>query len=451
MLNRSFKLEPRRILLALALVLFPALMFMACGAKQDPLDGRSEYIDKALPPGQFPQKPLPDDEKYLKIDVENTYTFYELEENELQIGGRVLKQINGKDAVIGKDFDVFIDNIAEFPGAVYDPATRKFRWTPPHLSGGSDKFNQKPMIIKLRCKCEPEKSKTERVNILVVRKEIDPEVLAIEPSTVEVREGSFAEFTVKVKDPDTATEVGSVPNVYALPGGRYDKNLAQFIKRAPDDTTRKIKNPTQDPKDPTIWYVKMRIELDDSELSASTTNFSISIEAVSRFGRRANKNMSVRVQTRVRKPLIGWNKDVNFYAGQQNSMSFVAYDPYYEGDVTAKILNCGTLIGATCSCAHLAKSQQVCTISWNLPANAQAASVPVRTEVVNKSPIWGDTTTEQASYTAYIRVIPMATPTPPPPPPTATPAPTPTPAPTAAPTPEEEPENVPRFKKMGGR
>lgn len=374
--------------------------------QQDPLSGEPDSIRNGKPATEKPAPEIPQKEEVLKLDYYKTYTFREGVESEIVLNGRLLQSVNGQEGVINRDFEVFVDNMGDFPGATFDRATNTFRWKPSHVSAG-DMYTEIPLIIKgATLTLQKNVSRTEEAVVIVIRSETDPQIKSVNASFPVLREGQSYDFTVTVKDPDTAASLGQAPRLFALPSGNsYNKDGSRLIKMVPGTTS--APNPVQDPQDPSLWTFKMRVETGDLELTANEDYFSASIEVMSVFGRRANQNVSFKIATTVRAPEITWRDRMSVNAGSKANVSFSVYDPKSEGRIMAVISNCSVLPGATCSCISNTGdfSMRTCTISWNVPANQTLGTYTVKVDTENESKAYTNPHKISKTFMPEIRVL----------------------------------------------
>ncbi|MFS4460137.1 hypothetical protein [Bdellovibrio sp. HCB2-146] len=102
-----------------------ALMVSACSLQQDPLDGVDDQVaEGGLPDQNKPIQPKPRPKEGLQIDSPNQV--------DGQVGQPIEFKISGRVMYPGVDFELMVDNLADFPGATFDAATGEFRWIPTH-------------------------------------------------------------------------------------------------------------------------------------------------------------------------------------------------------------------------------------------------------------------------------------------------------------------------------
>ena len=422
-----------------------ALTWSACS--QDPLANQSEQVQKALPPGAKPAKtPEPDREDELKVDTMDTYTFTEDAPGEVAVTGRVLKQINGHNPVLGQDFTFTISNLAEFPGATFDSKTFKFNWTPSGVTGGQSQATKILKVVIATIGTSPIRSREWPVRINIIHKEIDPEIRSVDPGSFDIVSGESVRFNVVVYDPDSAMAQKGLPHLYALDAQRGKQSIATYVKLY--DTFSSDPNPSQDATNPALWTYRMILDTTGADISGS---LSFSLEAISRFGHKANQNVVVNVRPLLRDPVSTMNDTQTVKSGNDSTISFSVYDPIGRGSIMANITNCSSIPGTVtqCGCTSFRRSSvSDCTIRFTAPVIYTSSSFTVYVQATNSSPLSGDRRTTRKTFSTRVDITPLPKPTPTPTPvPTATPTPAPTPGPTPSPVPNPAPNPTPNSSR----
>lgn len=405
-----------RSLLPVAAVGFLALG-AGCSLEQDPYADQPDSIKKSVPPEQSkgePSRATASDA--LRIDTADFYSMKEGKPTEIAISARVLLSVNGNTPVLGKDFDVEVENLKDFPGAQYDPVTGKFTWTPPF--GFVDKESTRNAALKLvlTTHFEPRMTRRKEVLIFVTRAENDPEIVEVTDlnSWNTYEEGQEIPFTVRVKDPDALPMAGMRPRILLIEAGT-NRSGSPYVQLDPG---WRGDNPFQDPMDPSVWIFRMVFDTTKKEVTQSQENFSFGVVVTSRFGRvSAPKTVTLQLKTSIRPPKTTWLTVADFYAGQQNKFSFSAFDALEEGDVTVTTKNLKDLPGGNAAfrCRSMNNSSsQSCTLDWLVPDTVKDGSTYyLEADVINTSKGWWSTTSQKILLKGQIKVINKLPPKPP--------------------------------------
>lgn len=439
-MGKSMK-QPMSISLGLLAATIAMIAGVATGCQQDPFANKSEQIRNGIPP-ELQKEPTPEkprDKDALRIDSLDFYSFKEQVESEFTITGRVLEP-NGT-------FELSIDNMKEFPGAKFDAKTGNFKWTPPRDTTGGDYGRERRLVVRLTSPSTTggtTEGTTKAILIFVTRAELDPEIVAVDNLTaIPTREGEIRKFNVTVKDPDATDVDGARPRLNSIP-----------VKRGPSDLSGLVylqegvdPNPMQDPANKLQWIFKMVLDLRvpadqrGRDFTRTQENFEFGLQAISRFGRNAVKDVDATILTDVLKPEVSWFDPIEAVAGIENAIQFTVYDPYAEGKLSVNfVTRVDQLPGAaTASCKTASREGNIlCKISWK-PTATTTGDFPIEFEGLNQSKVPGDLKFMKENFKRVIRVVPGQPVTPPAPPATpgtppgpGTPAPgpaTPTPLP----------------------
>lgn len=423
----------------IAMMAVLSVVMSACSFNQDPFEEKSDQIKNGIPPELDKEPPLPKPlaSDALRIDTLDFYTFKEEVEGEIQISGRVL--------TANPQFELSIDSnsLKDFPGAVFDPKTGVFKWTPPRESTGAEYGLPKRLVVRLTAPSPVGGAiigTTKAILVYVTRSEVDPEIVSIDDLVkLPVREGTLQKFNVVVRDPDSIDAEGLRPSLVAIPSVRGPSDISGLIYMQEPSTLEP--NPAQDPIDKKKWTFKMVLDLRapaadmrGRDFTRTQDRFKFGLQVNSRFGRKAFKNDGeAQIWTDVMKPEVSWFDPMTVVAGQENLIQFTVYDPYAEGQLTINLLTRIDLElpgPAVWKCIPSSREGNfLCKLNWK-PVNATKAEYAVEFEVINKSKIPGDTKFQKETFRRVLRVIQPSTPAGPP---VVEPAPAPsTPAPTSA-------------------
>lgn len=421
----------------IAMVALATVLMSACSFNQDPFEEKSEQIKNGIPPELAKEPPLPKPlaSDALRIDTLDFYTFKEEVEGEIQISGRV--------SPANPQFDLSIDSnsLKDFPGAVFDPKTGVFKWTPPRGSTGAEYGLPKRLVVRLTAPSPVGGAiigTTKAILVYVTRSEVDPEILSVDDLVkLPVREGELRKFTVVVRDPDSIDADGLRPRLVAVPSARGPADISGLIYM--QEPSFSEPNPVQDPMDKKKWTFKMVLDLRapagdmrGRDFTRIQDRFKFGLQVVSRFGRMGMKSDGeALIWTEVMKPEVSWFDPMTVVGGQENLIQFTVYDPYAEGSLSINLLTRIDLElpgPAVWKCILSSREGNLlCKLNWK-PVGATKPEYAVEFEVINKSKIPGDIKVQKETFRRVLRVIQPSTPAAPP---VVAPAPS-TPAPTSA-------------------
>ncbi len=395
-------------------------MTSACSLNQDPYADKSEAIKQGVPPevDRPPVAPKPLASDAVRIDTNDFYSFKEQTAGEISVRGRVLDSS-------GATFDLSIDNLRDFPGAVFDPTSGAFKWTPPRDTTGGEYGVPKRLVVRLTA-ISPTGGTSigtiKEILVYVTRAELDPQIVSVEdlvkPSPT--REGQARKFLVTVKDPDAIDADGLRPRLVAVPSKRGTFDISGLVYM--QDPTSSEPNPSQDPNDKTKWIFKMVLDLRAQpdqrgrDFTRSQETFKFGLQTVSRFGRIGMKDVDASILTDVMKPEVSWGiEPIEAVVGQENVLQFTVYDPYAEGRISVNFkTRIDQLPGAGVAFCNLAPSRDgamICRISYKPSAAALSApkgEYPVEFVVRNESKVQGDTKVVEETFRRVIKVVPGA-------------------------------------------
>lgn len=407
------------LLTAIATVAVAFSLLGAGCSKQDPLAGQPENVRNGVPPekpGSDEVDPISD--QALRIRSEDFINFQEDKENKTTITGALLQSVVGGDAVVGRDFEVIVNNLSDLKGATFDQMTGEFVWKPAKGFTREDYSVNTFISVTIATLASPIMTKTQKIPISVTRAVNLPVVQSITfDANTPVREGERAFFTVVVKDASAKNEDGKRPTV--LPVATKAANtagnpLATLVRQ-------QFETPVVDPNDSTLYTFKMSLDLRNAELTKTSDSFEFSIQARNRYNEvSTSMSKSVVVLTSLRKPMTTLSDTITVIRGEENTINFSVYDPYQESELQVNWNRCDLLGGGTnCACVTSrsggATSTMNCTVSWKPLANQPLGFIEKQFTVVAKTKVKGDTKTEESKFSIPMEVIASLNPPPAPP------------------------------------
>ena len=428
------KADLQRAALGAVAALTASMFFTACNLnfKQDPLAGTPpEYKDDLEPISTKPTpSPTPFEMEY-QLDHKNFFVFSEEVAGEEFISGRILSKINGEIPVLGKNYHVKIQNLIEFPGALFDEQSGRFSWTPPLGSSGGDKVSILSLTVFLETASGHRVGHPRAIPIHIHGRQAEPKVVSVDRLDIlPIREGESKAFKVVVRDLDSKT--GEEPKLIAVHAPTSLVNISSMVRIEPF--------PLVSLTDPTLWTFTAVLDTGNAELTSKTENHRFLLMALSRYGRPSEpRQVDVSFITKMAKADTNWKNRETFVGGRFNRYDFFVFDPKFEGKVWVTFTECP--VGAQCRCERPVENSPVpCLISWNVPMTERNGVRRVLFKAENVSSIAGEPSTMEEFKREIFLSIPTPTPTPGP---TPTPWPTPTPAPGATPTPVPLPRPSP--------
>ena len=227
--------------------------------------------------------------------------------------------------------------------------------------------------------------RTEQEFMLFVRRNAEtPEIISIDDLDNPIREGKFAEFTVKVKDPDSLNGRGdAVPPTIKVVDHKFDAKAGGHLVRI-----NRQKPPEQDIADKSLWTFHMLVNTENRELVRTSDDFEFSLQAISRFERTSQRKQGkFTVWNQVLAPVSTWRETVEFEEGMENIYSFTVFDRKAEGEIDVLWQSrCNDLPGpSVCKCVnHTAKGVKICTIRWKPENLGNQRSFRLSYEGINK-------------------------------------------------------------------
>lgn len=344
--------------LAAALCISFALIGCDGGWNQNPLDGKKGNFGTGLPVPSKPDlaKPLPSDA--VRISIPDFQAFQEGASAEFSITSRVLLE--------GYTSEVSIENLAEFPGATYNPATGIFKWAPPvgfvSNNGSLESFLVKTLVVRaygFKPNGQTLAADAQRL-FYIFRSFSVPTILNVVKPSSYVREGSSMILTATVFDKDAVvTDQSTWPRINILPING-EKSIAGLTSLTGISSIGNNQ-----------YKISLKVDLQYAELTNSISTYSLALSATSRFGKQSLvQNINVDVYTELSSPVSTWTEPLVLTETEPTTYKFIVSDPKAEArmslDRTTSLPS-----GADLSCQPLARGVLDCTFTWT-PSEGQA-------------------------------------------------------------------------------
>lgn len=382
------------------------------GLQQDPYADQSDAVKNRIPPEKNTAPPVGKavGAEVLRIDSADSLTFDEGQEGQAQITGRVLMDINGHTPVLGTDYELSIDNIADFPGATFDAPTGTFTWTPRRGYVQGSYTRNIHVDVTLTTKGSPILRTTRSIIGIVTCSSIEPTIVSIEDLNVTpLHEGEARIFKVVVNDPHGDDKDDMRPRLTIVASDNGQPTAANLITL---QKTWGVANPQRDPGNPTQWIFTLVLDLQNKEITTGKTVLGFGLIATSRFGEAsAIKLSSATVITSIGDPLMSWaqNEPIDVVQGKENTINFSIFDPRSESNMTVNFdTRCDiTLgIGSTCTCkaqaAAAGVNTQLCTIRWSVPPTATGQ---YRIDISSFNQSRYDAQQKKTTFSRFLRVV----------------------------------------------
>lgn len=411
--------QPKRLKTLLPAIAIVAMAFSLFGtgcSKQDPLAGQPENVRNGVPPekpGSDEVDPISD--QALRIRSEDFINFQEDKENKTTITGALLQSVVGGDAVVGRDFELIVNNLNDLKGSTFDQMTGEFKWKPAKGFTREDYSVNTFISVTIATLASPIMTKTQKIPISVTRAVNIPVVQSITfDNTNPVREGERAMFTVVVKDDSARNEDGKRPTI--LPVATNATNtagnaLATLVRQ-------QFAVPVVDPNDSSLYTFKMALDLRNAELTKTSDSFNFSIQAKNRYNEvSTSMSKSVTVLTSLRAPMTTLSDTVTVIRGQENTINFSIYDPFQEADLQVNWDRCDLLGGGTsCSCVTSRSGGSAgvlnCTLSWKPLATQKLGYIEKKLVVTARTKVKNDNLFQESKFSVPMEVIEGTTPAP---------------------------------------
>lgn len=377
----------KKMILGAMLVLAAA----GCGKLQeDPLKGFGKNINNGRSPSERQEEAEALSRNLLRLDRNDQLTFKEGREDEFSFVARVLSA--------RYETEIVFRNLADFPGAAFDAATGKLKWTPPagFISSGLDRTMKLFVEVIATPQFEEELPLkiTAEVPVTVVRDAKVPEIISKGNLPTFLREGDSATIEVVVRDTDSSS--ATPPALNLLPTQR-GLNLSTFTR---------VTGPTRSSSTPDLFTFRVTFDLSNAEITRSGVDGAVRMQAVSQFQKLSKTEDAVfRVYTKLSEPLTTWFTPTEFQPAVPKGHSFQIFDPRQEGRLTIRSQRLPS--GATLTCQDNSRAGFVlnCLFNWVAPATAVVgATETVSLQIESRNLDGTDSTVVTASLSLPIRI-----------------------------------------------
>jgi hypothetical protein len=392
-------------------------VLVSCGFQEDPLaDKDQSLINLRQLPGSENRKPSIES-SVLKIDVDPSVDFYENKK------GVILINFNVVDPAYDNKFKTLrIKNMADFPGASFDPTKGSFEWTPAPGSAGDTLVKSLSLEIEAWARTlgrEDSQSTSTTVGIHIIK---DPQAPAVSGFSVNgldpLREGDIKEFEVRVKDIEGTDKFSPVVTFLPALDNEADVSVSSFITTKSVTPDLKIKE----------WVYKFTVDLRRVDLTAAAVRAGFRMVVSNQYGKSSPVHVwTGTLFTKLSSPVITWTGNKFLNQNQDNVIPFMVFDPKGEGRLTYRVTSVPA--GGNVSCVPATGSME-CEFRYK-PLTTNSGTISL--EVTSKNTDINDTQVVTTPFTMPYSVLAAPTPAPTPTPtptPTTTPDPTPSPSPT---------------------
>ncbi|MBC7420622.1 MAG: hypothetical protein H7328_07835 [Bdellovibrio sp.] len=311
----------------------------ACNTKQDPLADASDAIKNGVPPST---KPVQNEEPLSKVALQI--------DSPLLVNGRVGSlteiKIQGRVLIPGVGFKLQIENMAQFPGATFDPVTGLFRWTPSKeaLPNGLDgQFELNIALVTVPGNTGyPVSVEKKTITLNIFRNYTKPMITSVVGNSSNMIVGGRYDFAVMLEDFDS-----SLPSDFSL-----------FFKDCSNGTVGRI---SQAVSYQNINFIKdtqpgkfrgfVTMNLTDTRLAFNNRNFCFTVTAVSKYYVSSNP---YQVDVVVKNPLQAAKTTrsiIDVKKGTSGEYNISFFDPGQVGAIkVSKMPDLTALPGSTITC-----------------------------------------------------------------------------------------------------
>ena len=337
----------------LILLITVAAVISGCADwKQDPLDGKNPVLNKGQgePTEQETQNPTPTDA--IRILTADFVRFKELQAGELAITVR--------NFLPGFATALSIDNLADFPGATFDAATGKFKWTPARgllTPAEIEKFSKLKVRVYATRPGEPTVVAEKEVQVVLNRQFNVPKITAITKSVPATREGEIFNVTVDVEDLDAdPVDAKTWPMLQIMPTANR-KTLSGFMVL---NSYRFVSVGK--------YQAVFRVDLTGSDITDSSDTFFFDINVVTRYLMASDRQtQSIKVLTQFSEIATTWGALLEETVGADIKYQFLVYDPKSELSISFEGIK-EEITGSITTCTNLNRSVLSCKFNFNSAA-----------------------------------------------------------------------------------
>lgn len=306
----------------LVLALLTSLVFLsACELQQDPISGAPDAVRDGRPPGvgkPIPQKPLP--KEALHIDAPTMVNGRVGSSIEFQVLGRVMSPDVG--------FSLIIENLADFPGATFDPVSGEFKWTPTKdIVGG---FPSIEVVLKIALITEateknPTISMEKKAITMVIANSYSKPIVNSVTGLNTVVAGTSNNFNFVFEDIDAFGASDAQLMVRDCPKNYYSESIAHFV-----NIGRLVESSTGNGK--FEGYVTLNLTKADNIL---TGKYCFGLVAVSKHGVVSELyKHDFNIEAKIRSTRMTMELAPEVELGTKSSFAFAIYDPTNQGTVS---------------------------------------------------------------------------------------------------------------------
>lgn len=308
----------------LIFALLTGLMFLsACELQQDPISGAPDAVREGRPPGvgkPIPQKPLPKEALY--IDAPTLVNGRVGNAIEFQIFGRVMSPDMG--------FSLVIENLHDFPGAVFNAATGEFSWTPSKDIVGS--FPSVEVLLRVALITEAtEQNPTisiekKSVSVVIANSYSKPIVNSVTGASTVIA-GTSNNFNFVFEDIDAFGASDAQLMVRDCPKNYYSESISHFV-----NVGRLVESNTGNGK--FEGYVTLNLSKADNIL---TGRYCFGVAAVSKHGVVSELfKYDINIEAKIKQTRMTMEHAPEVALGSKVSFAFAIYDSTNQGSVSWK-------------------------------------------------------------------------------------------------------------------
>ncbi|MNJ94722.1 hypothetical protein D3C87_124240 [compost metagenome] len=377
-----------KLLIAL---LASVMLLSACD--QDPIKNASAIVREGRPPAT--NKPTPEkavDPNGMQIDGPESYRGRINSPMEFKITGRVLLE--------GLEYEMSVDNLADFPGATYDETTGDFRWVPMKGAVGSlpaSSFELRVTMYSIpNAKYNVITAKRKTIYLTVENSYGKPIMNKIEgESTLKVGTRYVMSFMLEDYDAQSASDVNVVVKDC---GNSYVSSISHLV--------RVIGKITASPTTAGVYTGEVAVEMNSGADGLKDADYCFALAAISKHGVTSEViNKRVTVEAKIYEPKMT-NGEIYVNVGEVMRASFSIYDPSGNGAVSMKFVGdlSINLPGSTLACSQTANRYIVNCFARVDARTAKPGEHRIRMTSENKSTAYGSKQTITTDHTLYVSV-----------------------------------------------